>query len=576
MTRTSRRQRSLFVPAALASAAALFLAGCGGGGDYCSDCGGGGPGGTVTSYVGTQDAIAAWADPSTSTINVAPAGEYAGKRQLMRGTVSPYTGDDLGQPAGVEIYEFSDGYVHLLDLADVGFPVAVQVSSESHATIDAGCTGTGVEAIPGSTSTDYNGTYFAGDLSMPTNSTYVYRLPGTDGSCNTSDDVIHAVRTGMSATDAPLTAAAMPAATVYSSAGAVTGYIAKSGNTIVKLDGNLATPTTLATYSLPLQVLEPLPVGQVSGYETGRLYIADGDIVFIDYAAGTVSSSLFTIPGWSATDDGLQAVAASPSDLYFAVYTAGAGGALGSTDIYQMSADGSTMPALIATLAGRVTTMEFPVGGDSVVVGVQGATTWSIVAFPEAGGLPTTVLLGDENTGRFTATASDVYFTEWNVTGGTGTSTRSGMKSGISGLDGSVVMAPMANSLFMNGGEAVPWTNGDVTTQRTPLQTVFQVTGLSQTGTSTNPVTHIAVTAPTLTGGSLVAISTTTNATIATLGTFGTTSATALSGTIHAQLGHWFFVDASNAASTAVPGTHDVYLVNSQTSGSMVRASNNL
>jgi hypothetical protein len=316
-------------------------------------------------------------------------------------------------------------------------------------------------------------------------------------------------------------------------------------------------------------VLDALPTGQVSGYETGRLFVVDGNIVYIDYAAKTVSDPLFTIPGWTATDSALTATAASPTGFFFATYAAG------TTTIYRMPADGSAAPAVFGTVAGRVNEMEFPVGSTNLMVGVAGAT-YSIMAMPEAGGLSTTVLLGDEPAGRFTATSGDVYWTQWTATTSGTTTTRTLEKSGINGADGSVVMAAVPNSFFLNGGEAVPWTNGDLQTRITALQTVFQVTGLAQTSsvTSSSGQTYVA---PSLVGGSIIAISTATNAPIAAVGTFGTTtSATALDGVVHPALGHWFFIDAQHQASTQDPATHDVYLINSQTDGSLVRGSFNL
>lgn len=558
--------KNLLAPTALAAAAALVLSGCGG--DSCWDCVG--PGNGVTSYVGSTDVIAAWADPGTQTLDVAPTGQYAGKRQFIRGTVSPYTGDDLGQPAGVEIYEWNDGTIHLLDLTDVGYPNAVQVSSETQATLDPACTTNGTTAWAGAP-TDYTGVFFAPDLAMPTNSTYVYRLPGADGICGTADDVTHAVRTGMSATDAPLTAAAMPAATVYTSAGSISGYVARSGSDVVLLDANLANPTTLASFVNPISVMEPLPTGQTTGYETGRLFLIDGDVYFVDYAGHTVSASLFTVPGWTATDTGLAAAAASPDTLYLATYSS----TTGATQIWQMPANGSAAATLMATVNGRVTQMEFPVGGTNLVVGVAGSS-YSILALPAAGGLSQTVLLGDGNGGRFTATATDVYWTQWTSTTSGSTTTRTNEHSGINTQAGAVVMASVPNSMFMIGGEAAPWTNGDLQTQRTPLVAVFQVTGLTSSSSATAPDGR-TYTAPILTGATIQSISTSTHSVIATVGTFGsTTSATMLDGVVHPTIDHWIFIDAENQASSQDPATHDVYLVNSQVNDSLVRGSFNL
>jgi hypothetical protein len=559
-------------PAAIAGAVTLLLAGCGGSSDSCTDCVPP-PVSGVTSYVGTTDTVAAWADPGSMTMDVAPAGVYAGKRQMIRGTVSPYTGAQLDQPAGVEIYEYGDGTVHLLDLTDIGLPSAVQVSSETAATIDPECTENGQD----SNTTfvySYTGVYFASNLASPADSVYVYRMPGPDGICNTTDDVLHAVHTGMLSTDAPLVAAEMPHATIYDQTGAIQGFIAKSGPNLVRLDANVSTPMTLATYgTADIQVLDAMPVGQVSGFETGRLFVVDGNIVHVDYASNAVSASLFAIPNWSPTDSHMVAPAASPGFLYFAINTPGVGGALGVGTIYQMPADGSAAPTVLGTVAGRVSELQFPVGGSSVLVGVVG-DLYSIEAIPETGGLGTSVFFGTETVGRFTATSTDVYYTEWNqVTVGT-TTTRTSPMSGIVAMDGTTVMATVPNSMFMIGGEAAPWPANDVTTQRTPLVTVFQVTGMSASSTTSSPVTGLSFTAPNLTGGTLASFDTSTNAMVATLGTFdSSTTATLLNGTVHPSIGHWLFLDAQTQASTSDPATHDEYLIESQTPASLVRAS---
>jgi hypothetical protein len=76
-------------------------------------------------------------------------------------------------------------------------------------------------------------------------------------------------------------------------------------------------------------------------------------------------------------------------------------------------------------------------------------------------------------------------------------------------------------------------------------------------------------------GASLIAIDATSNQVLATLGTLSVSTATALSGTFrgNADTG---FREAANALSTADPATRDLYLLNSQTSGSLVRVIGNL
>jgi len=267
-------------------AATTFLAGCGGGYDDGYD--GGDGGGELISYVGTTGVFAAWADSATGEYAAADMGTYAGKRQSLHGTIDFMTGQDLMQPAGVEIWKTSDGHIRAIDLASFFEPHSQQISSETAATVDAACSLTGTQ-VPGA-SVDYAGVYFAADLQAPTNSAYFYRLPGPDGSCNTGDDVVHMVRTGMSANDAPVTVPAMPVATVRSATGGITGFVIKQGTQLVRVDNDFANPVVLGTFSTPIGVALALPVGTTQGYPTGQLFIVDGNIVHVDYVAATTSA----------------------------------------------------------------------------------------------------------------------------------------------------------------------------------------------------------------------------------------------------------------------------------------------
>jgi hypothetical protein len=77
---------------------------------------------------------------------------------------------------------------------------------------------------------------FAADLVVPTNSSYFYRLPGPDGVCNTADDVIHMVKTGMGPGAAPIVVDSMPVASVRTAQGGLAGFVAKSGADLVLTD----------------------------------------------------------------------------------------------------------------------------------------------------------------------------------------------------------------------------------------------------------------------------------------------------------------------------------------------------
>jgi hypothetical protein len=567
--------RRLLTILALGTAVGSGVSGCGGGGsgDGGGDGGGGGgpPPPALTSYIGTTGVFAAWANASSGGYSTAAPGSYAGKKQSLRGTVDFMTGQSLSQPAGIEIYKYNDGHIYGLDLTSTGAPAAQQLSSESAATIDDTCTLSGT-AVAGA-NYDYVGVYFTGDLQTPTNSSYFYRLPGPDGVCNTADDVIHLVKSGMKPTDAPLVASGMPVATVRTAQGAISGFVVKSDSDLVLVDSNFANPIILGTFSAPIGVAVALPVGTTQGFPTGQLFVVDGNIVYVDYVAHSVSAALYTIPNWLPTN--AEALfAASPTTLYFSINTPAAGSTPASASIYAMPADGSAAPVAIDTEPGRVATLLFPVQGSNVIWGIVNPT-YTIETLPTAGGTASTLVTSSDNAGTFIATASTVYYETWmgatNST--THTITRSGTQSGIVGVDGTVVQAPLANSTFVNGGEQLPWP-ADITTTITPYETVFQVRGLSPV-TVTNQSTGYQYIEDGVSGGSLIAIDTTSNQVVGTVGTLPISTATALSGTFRGAA-HVGFFEASTPLSTEDPATRDLYLLDSQTANSLARLTNTL
>lgn len=544
-----------------------------------SACGGGGNGGyngpppppMLDSYLGTTGVFVAWADDVSATFSAATVGSYAGKKQSLRGTIDFITGQALGQPAGVEIYKGSDGFIHELDLTSTSAPVAQQVSSENAATINDACTLSGT-AVAGA-NYDYVGVYFTADLVTPTNSSYIYRLPGPDGVCNTADDVIHMVKTGMSPTDAPIVATGMPVATVRTAQGGISGFVVKSGASLVLVDGNFENPVVLGTFAASIGVAVALPVGTTQGYPSGQLYVVDGNIVYVDYVGHTVSSSLFAIPNWTPTN-AKALFAASPNSLYFSINTPAAGSTPAAAAIYAMPADGSSVPTMIDSESGTIATLLFPVAGANLLWGVENPT-YAVRTLPASGGMATTLVTGVGNGGTFVATAATVYYETWTQTNDTTTKvlTRNGTQSGIVGVDGTVIQAPLANSTFVNGGEQQPWPNDTVTTT-TPYETLFQVTGLTPV-TVTNTSTGYQYVEDGVSGGTLVAIDAATNQAGVTVGSLPLSHAVSLSGTFR-DSGHSGFLEASNPISTQDPATRDLYILNSQESGSLTRVTNAL
>lgn len=560
--------RRLSSVVSLGAAIAGILAGCDGGDNYW---GNGNPPPLLDSYVGTTGPFVAWADDLSGSYVVAQTGSYAGKKQALRGTIDFTSGASLGQLAGVEIYKNSAGGISEVDLTSTSGPVAQQVSSETAATLDDTCTLSGT--VVAGANYDYVGVSFTADLQTPTNSSYFYRLPGPDGVCNTADDVIHMVKTGMSAGDAPIVASGMPVVTVRTATGGISGFVVKSGANLVLVDGNFANPVVLGTFSAPIGVAVALPIGTTQGYPTGQLFVVDGNIVYVNYAAPSISLPLYTIPNWQPTN--AEAIfAASPDSLYFAINTAANGTTPASASIYSLPADGSSAPTVVDTEAGRVASLVVPVLGTNLLIGLVN-TTYTIKSLPTAGGPVTTLVSSTVNDGAFIATATTLYYETWQQTTDDTTLivTRSGTASGIVGLNGTVIQPPLANSTFVNGGEQLPWP-GDTTTTATAYKTVFQVQNLTPVAI-TDTATGYQYLEDGVSGGTVIAIDATSNQVGATIGTVPGSTAVTLSGTFR-DAGDSGFLQAQNVLSTQDPATEDLYVLNSQAANSLTRISNNL
>jgi hypothetical protein len=527
-----------------------------------------------TSYVGTTGVFAAAADPTHGT-SVFLAKNMAGKRQYLKGTVDPLTGIDTGQAAGVELYKAGDGHIYAVDLTSSSMPAPVQISSESAATIDDACTFGGA-TLPAANS-DYAGVFSATDFVDPAHFSYFYRLAGPDGVCNTADDVIHLVRTGMGPSDPPIVAQAMPAAAVYSAAGALTGFVAKQGANLVLLDVNAANPVVLGTFAAPIAVATALPSASPTGLPTGSLFVVDGNIVYVNYANQSVSAPLFTIPNWTVhtTID----AAASATTLYFAIVIPASGSTPASSTIYSMPADGSAAAAAIDTEVGYAGWLTYPVQGTqllfTVVTGIP-ASNFAVKAIAAAGGAPNTLVSIAQNGGRFIATASAVYYTSFTAVyaNAGATVTRSAIQSGIVGTDGTVIQAPTANSEFMMAGEQLPIASGAPLAPPTAYKTVFRVSNLTSVVTVTSPL-NVTSTTPGLSGGLLEAFDTSSNQIVASIGTLPASNATYLVDPFRG-LDDVGYIDATNDASTLSSGTRDLYLLNARGSSSLVRVTGNL
>jgi hypothetical protein len=241
-----------------------------------------------------------------------------------------------------------------------------------------------------------------------------------------------------------------------------------------------------------------------------------------------------------------------------------------------MPADGSAAPSLIVTYPGYTSEMQFPVASNNLIYSTSSNGAYSVYALPQGGATPVQLVNGTQNLGSFTATATSVYYTTWSQTTNTTalTITRTGTQSGIVGVDGTVIQAPMANSMFATGGEYLPWPLPASVVTQTALETVFQVQNLSPV-TVSNASTGYTDTMDGVSGGTVVAIDTSTNQAVATLGTIPTGTATFLTATFRAS-DHSGFIEASSYLSTQDPATRDLYLINSQSANSLERVTGNL
>jgi hypothetical protein len=543
---------------------AILVTACGGGSSTSST--------TPTSYIGTTGAFTAAADPNSESSVLLVSGA-AGKRQYLRGTVDLVTGQDVGQPTGIEMYKNQDGHIYTVDMTAVGAPVPAQVSSETAATVDDACTFGGA-ALPGATS-DYTGVYAAPDFATPVHYAYFYRLPGSDGVCNSADDVIHMVHPNMRTSDSPLVAAAMPAASAYDpSTGAVRNFIAKMGTDIVALDPNGANPVSLATFGVPIQVLTALPTSNANSLPTGGLFIVDGDIVHVNYGSGAVSGSLFTIP--NRTPHSTLSAAASPTTLYFSIVTPATGSSPASSTIYSMPLDGSAAAAPIDTEVGTASELTYPPQSNRLLFAVSnGAPSYAVKAISSSGGAPTTLVTINQNAGRFVASALAVYYTSYQVTGNNSIGlTRSRILSGIVATDGTEIVPPTANSEFMTGGQQTPTPAGVPLWAPAPIAAVLRIRNLTATVTAINS-NGVTITMPGLSGGLVESIDTGSNQVTASIGTMPTSNATYLTDSFRV-IGNVGYVDATNDASTQNPGTRDLYLLKTGATNSLIRVTNNL
>jgi hypothetical protein len=542
----------------------FILGGCGSGSGSNGGGGGGNPPPAPVQYVAPQDNVFVTAiNPASTGTQYSPTlGSYIGARTDITGSISAASPTVVNQAQYAQIYKYTDGHIYGVGLLTSSAPVAVQISSESQATIDDLCSLNGSNTVLG-TNVNYVAVQSYTDYANPANSVYFYRLPGPSGTCNTAGDIIHMVKLGMGSSVAPITAL-MPAAVIHDpTSGAITGFIVNEGTALTEYDENFQNRTVVYTPTSTLNVVYTLATSGVSA--TGGLFVLNGKIFYVNYANNTISSALFTVPNWSATSRFPSS--ANSTTVYFSVNTSDETQVpvVPTSEVYSMPLDGSAAPTSLSTESGIVS---------AVTVAEYGTTAaWSVVppggsytirASSGGNALPVTAVTASGNTGSFVVTANAIYYTASTFTKTGTTVVYSNTQTGIVGMGGTVIQAPLANSRFVAEERD---NNGSDWMDIVRARNLSPVTVVSATNGDT-------YTEDGLSGATLEVVSTSSNAVSVTLGTMpsGTTIMSG-SGTLTATAG---YIDGLNVNSTPDPTTRDLIYVDTSTANSLIQLTTNL
>ncbi len=172
---------------------------------------------------------------------------------------------------------------------------------------------------------------WASDFADHNDTIYLYKMPGADTSCGTSDDEWKMVRVGMDATMDPVIAKEMDLEIYDTASGAIIGFLAFEGNKIIRCDQNFLSCSDVVSFVSNGEVLEDNPfIG------TAILWV-DDKLYRYNIATSTLSEALHTfsggIPPRSVTSD------TDGTNLYFA----------DGNELYQLPLDGSATASLLTT-----------------------------------------------------------------------------------------------------------------------------------------------------------------------------------------------------------------------------------
>ena len=175
-----------------------------------------------------------------------------------------------------------------------GLPAAAMVSSLSSTGL---C---GIDGMRGNSSAAATG---GDDLVDASLSWQIFSKAGADGNCATADDTFVAVRANMSPTDAPISVL-RPLSAVHGANGAVTGWLQRDGQKIVRSNVDFASPVTL--FTLPAGDLRVSSDGEniVSG---SWVFESGGKVYAVDPTGGAQTPTvLATLAGVETVTDVLQ------------------------------------------------------------------------------------------------------------------------------------------------------------------------------------------------------------------------------------------------------------------------------
>lgn len=453
-------------------------------------------GATTAAYLFYKSSLVA-VDPSNpgSTVTV-DSQQINGAAKISAGTFSPgppVTVSDLHTYA--VIYGGQDGKLYKVSaLKSGGTPTKVQVSSE-----------TGAATICNKSGNN--------DFANPDNSGYIYSLPGTDGLCNTTDDVWRMVKIGMTATTAPVPAKESVMSLNNWQTGAITGFLAKSGNSLNRYDANFDLAATVTTFTTLMGVYHYASNGDTVLWVDNKLFI-------YHIGTNTLSNLIYT-----------------SSSTYHNTPIDGTNGYFkDGTSIYKFPLDGSAAATVLATESGTIDKL-FYTDSKVVYVSSQGSSS-TLKAVSKTGGTAST--LDSATSGGisiYQVSGTRIYY---NITTGSGSTAKVANENGT--IESSISNAVWTGAV---GGTTVtlgPWT---------PVW-VLRVDGMTGTG---------------MANGTLKSIDASNNTAVVTLGTVPSDiKSIVFYGNGNDMLG----TGSTNGTSS----TFDIFFMNSDTPNSLVRVTN--